>query len=127
MPKSAIPFEFVLENLSRLDLTVKAFFGCHALYRGEKIILVLRNKKEHPRDNGVWLGTDHQHHESLQKIFPNMRSIELFGQPPTTWQNLPMDAPDFEESVNTACELILKNDQRIGRIPVKKKRSNKNQ
>lgn len=121
MPKSPIPFEFVLENLSRLDLTVKAFFGCHALYRGEKIILVLRKKKEHPRDNGVWLGTEHQYHESLQQIFPNMRSIELFGEPPTTWQNLPLDSDDFEESVNKACDLILQNDIRIGRIPKKKK------
>jgi hypothetical protein len=32
-----------------------------------------------------------------------------------------MDADDFEESVNKVCELVLKNDPRIGRIPAKKK------
>ena len=121
MTKAVIPFYFVLENLNKLQIEVKAFFGCHALYIGEKLILVLRNKKDYPSDNGVWLGTEHQHHESLQQIFPNMRSIELFGKPPTTWQNLPLDAPDFEESVNLACDLILKNDPRIGKIPKKKK------
>jgi hypothetical protein len=116
-----IPFEFVIENLSRLDITVKAFFGCHSIYLGEKMLLALRKKKGHPRDNGVWIATSHEHHESLQKVFPNMRSIELFGNPPSSWQNLPFDADDFEESVNKICDLILKNDPRVGKVPTKKK------
>jgi hypothetical protein len=119
---TSIPFEFVLENLSRLNYEVKAFFGCHSIYAGEKILLILRNKKAHPNDNGVWLATLHEHHESLKKLFPNMRSLELFGTPPTSWQNLPMDADDFEESVTKACELILRNDPRIGKIPESKKK-----
>lgn len=118
--KPAIPFEFVLENLSRLDFTVKAFFGCHSIYVGDKIVLTLRKKKEHPRDNGIWIATSTEHHASLQKIFPNMRPIGVFGNA-GNWQILPMDADDFEESVNKVCELVLKNDPRIGRIPAKKK------
>ncbi len=118
--KTLVPFPFILENLSRLNYIVKAFFGCHAVYRGDVILLAMRKKKEHPRDNGVWIATHTEHHESLQKIFPHMRSIELFGNPPSTWQNLPLDADDFEESVNKLCELILKNDARIGRVPAKK-------
>jgi hypothetical protein len=118
--KSAIPFAFVLENLSRLDFTVKAFFGCHSIYVGDKIVLTLRNKKEHPRDNGIWIATSVEHHTSLQKGFPSMRPIGVFGNA-GNWQILPMDADDFEESVNKVCELVLKNDPRIGRIPAKKK------
>ncbi len=123
--KQSIPFEFVLENLNRLEFTIKAFFGCHALYLGEQIVLILRNKKAHPRDNGVWIATDDEHHQSLQKLFPSMRSIEVFGNGPSSWQNLPLDADDFESSVNLVCELILKKDPRIGRIPAKKKRKGK--
>lgn len=125
MTAKKIPFEFVLENLSRLDITVKAFFGCHSIYLGDKMLLALRKKKEHPRDNGVWIATSHEYHESLQKIFPNMRSIELFGNPPSSWQNLPFDAVDFEESVNRVCDLILKHDPRVGKIPKKKKKKEK--
>jgi hypothetical protein len=120
--KPSVPFEFILENLNRLNFTLKAFFGCHSIYVGDKLYLTLRKKKEHPRDNGVWIATSHEHHESLQREFPNMRSIELFGNPPSSWQNLPSDADDFEESVNHLCELILKKDSRIGRIPKKKKK-----
>lgn len=119
--KKSVPFEFVLENLSRIDFTLKAFFGCHSIYVGEKILLTLRNKKEHEEDNGVWIATEAEHHASLQKIFPNMRSIKVFGGPSSNWQILPVDAYDFEESVLPACELILKQDPRIGKIPKKKK------
>ena len=46
-----------------------------------------------------------------------MRSIGLFGTPVTSWQVLPVDAPDFEESALRACELIAARDPRIGKIP----------
>lgn len=118
--KPSIPFAFVLENLSRIDFIVKAFFGCHSIYVGDKIVLTLRQKKAHPKDNGVWVATSTEHHESLQKIFPNMRGIGVFGKA-GNWQILPLDAPDFEESVNKICELVIKNDPRIGKVPVRKK------
>src|SRR5688572_32123084 len=46
---------------------------------------------------------------------PHMRSIQLFGTPITSWQVLPSDASDFEESALRACELVLARDPRIGR------------
>jgi hypothetical protein len=51
-----------------------------------------------------------------------MRSIRLFGGPISSWQNLPADEIDFEESVMTACEMVVKNDPRIGRVPGSKKK-----
>jgi hypothetical protein len=97
-------------------------FGCHAIYLGEKIVLILRNKEKAKHDNGVWLATTEEHHVSLKEIFPSMRSIRILGGKTSTWQNLPAEADDFEESVITACEMVLKNDPRIGKIPKGKNR-----
>ena len=60
-----------------------------------------------PVDNGVWLATTVEHHASLVREFPNMRSIKVLGKPVTGWQVLPADAADFEEAALHACELIL--------------------
>lgn len=92
-------------------------FGCLAVYVEDKIVLVLRDKPTSKADNGVWLATTVEHHESLRREFPRMRSIGLFGKKVTNWQVLPADAPDFEEAALRACELILEGDQRIGKIP----------
>ncbi len=97
-------------------------FGCHAIYHGEKIVLITRNKPEHAYDNGVWLATTPEHHDSLKSEFPSLRSINLFGSKETAWQNIPAEADDFEEAVLKACALICKGDKRIGKIPKAKKR-----
>src|ERR1039458_2342316 len=68
-------------------------------------------------DSGVWLATTEEHHESLRREFPNMRSIQVFGKKVTGWQVLPADAPDFEEAALRACELIAAGDPRIGKVP----------
>src|SRR5690242_16401393 len=86
-----IPHEFVLDALTPLTPATRSMFGCLAVYVGEKIVLILRDRKDYPADNGVWLGTTAEHHESLRREFPSMRSIQLFGQPVTHWQNLPAD------------------------------------
>jgi hypothetical protein len=91
-------------------------FGCLAVYAGPKIVLFLRDKPG-DGDNGVWLATTEEHHASLRREFPNMRTIRLFGKPVTHWQVLPADAPDFEEAALRACELIVAGDRRIGKIP----------
>jgi hypothetical protein len=97
-------------------------FGCHGVYVNDKIVLILRNKSDHPLDNGVWISTKREHHASLKTNFPSMRSIYLLGKGETNWQNLPVDAADFEESAFLVCDLILKNDLRIGNVPKKGKK-----
>jgi hypothetical protein len=92
-------------------------FGCLAIYLQDKIVLILREKSEQTADNGVWLATTEEHHESLRREFPNMRSIRLLGKRVTGWQVLPADAPDFEEMALHACELVLAKDPRIGKVP----------
>jgi len=113
-----VPFEFVLEALARANPRVKPMFGCQAVYVGEKVVLLLRKRKEYEADNGVWVATAPEHHVSLKKDLPSLRSIRLLGAGATTsWQNLPYEADDFEESVIKACEFILKGDVRIGKVP----------
>lgn len=98
-------------------------FGCYAIYIGEKLVLILRSRKDHPFDNGVWIATSHDHHAELVGLFPSMRTVRLLGTKKTAWQNIPSSAPDFEESVTLACELILRNDPRIGKVPKAKKKN----
>jgi len=123
MKKPAIiPFDFVLEQLFSLEPRVRPMFGCQAIYVGEKIMLILRNKPgEHEDDNGIWISTKAEHHATLKKIFPSMRSIHVLGNGETNWQNLPAEADDFEESAFKVCDLILKNDPRIGNVPKARK------
>lgn len=122
--KSAVAFPFVLELLSSADYRVKPMFGCHALYIGEKLMLIMRNREEHTEANGVWLSTDFSHHDSLRELMPSLTSVYILsdGKKETSWQMIPLSADDFEESVTLACELILKNDPRIGKIPKSKKK-----
>jgi hypothetical protein len=121
--RKAIPHEFVLDALAELGPRTNPMFGCLAVYVKEKIVLILRDKPASPADNGVWLATTEEHHESLRRDFPNMRSIKLLDKKVTGWQVLPVDAPDFEESSRLACELILAGNPRIGKIPGERRRS----
>jgi hypothetical protein len=145
--RRSVPHEFVLEALAEAQPRTNPMFGCLAVYVGEKIVLILRDKKDQAagkkagrlygsgkrggrrvrtgasvtKDNGVWLATTVEHHESLRREFPNLRSIAIFGKKVTGWQVLPADAPDFEEAALRACELVLAGDERIGKVPKKKK------
>jgi hypothetical protein len=51
-----------------------------------------------------------------------MRSIQVLekqvlGKKVTGWQVLPADAEDFEQAALHACELVLADDPRIGKVP----------
>jgi hypothetical protein len=96
-------------------------FGCLAVYVGDKIVLILREKGEEIADNGVWLATTREHHESLRIEFPNMRSIRVFKEKISGWQVLPADAPDFEQAAMRACELVIGGDPRIGKVPASRR------
>ena len=122
-PRRAVPFQFVLDAIAELPVRIRPMFGCLAVYVAEKIVLILRDRPTEKRDNGVWLATGPEHHESLRHEFPNMRTIYLLGDKITNWQNLPADASDFEDSALRACELILEQDPRIGKVPKRKRSS----
>jgi hypothetical protein len=121
-PRKTVPHEFVLEALAPIPIQTRPMFGCLAIYVGEKIVLMLREKQKQREDNGVWIATTPEHHESLRSEFPSMRSIQLLGQRITGWQNLPADAPDFEKAALHACELVIARDLRIGKVPKSRRR-----
>jgi len=121
--RKPIPHEFVLDALAPLSPETRPMFGCVAVYVADKIIFALRDKPESQSDNGVWLATTVEHHESLRREFPSMRSIRVLGKKVTGWQVLPADAPDFEAAAMRACELVLAGDTRIGKVPESRRRS----
>jgi hypothetical protein len=111
-----IPFQFVLDELVDLDPRTRPMFGCTSVYVDEKIVFVLRDGKE-DRDNGVWIATTREHHASLRRELPGLRSITVFGKGETGWQVLPVDTDDFEETVLRACTLVRAGDPRVGKVP----------
>ena len=116
-PRKVVPHEFVLDALAALSPWTRPMFGCLAVYVGDKIVLILRDKRGQTADNGVWLATTAEHHASLRRDFPNMRSIQVLGKKVTGWQVLPADATDFEEAALRACDFIVAKDPRIGKVP----------
>ena len=119
--RQTVPHEFVLDALASLAPRTRSMFGCLAVYVEDKIVLILRDRKDYPADNGVWLATTADHHESLQRELPSMRSIQLFGKEVTHWQVLPAKDSDFEEAALRACRLIREGDPRIGKVPKRKR------
>jgi len=115
-PRKTVPHAFVLDALEPAAFETRPMFGSLAIYVGDKIVLVLRDRKNDP-DNGVWLATTEEHHRSLRREFPSMRSISILGGAVTGWQVLPADAADFEEAALHACELVVTGDPRIGKVP----------
>jgi hypothetical protein len=121
--RKTVPYAFVLDALADLPTETRIMFGCLAVYLGDKIVFILRDRPGSAADNGVWLATTEEHHESLAREFPSMRSIQLFGDKVTGWQVLPADAPDFEQAALHACELIAARDPRIGKVPKSRQKS----
>jgi hypothetical protein len=119
-PRKRTPYVFVMDALAGVEPRTRPMFGCTAVYVREKIVLILREKggARADADDGVWLATSKEHHESLRREFPSMRSVRLLGNGrPTNWQVLPAEAPDFESAALRACELVAAGDPRIGRVP----------
>ncbi|MBP6833461.1 MAG: hypothetical protein KA978_21925, partial [Deltaproteobacteria bacterium] len=63
-----------------------------------------------------------EHHDSLRKELPSIRSITVFGTGESGWQVIPAAAESFEEEVLWACELVRRGDPRVGKLPKPKKR-----
>jgi hypothetical protein len=120
--RKAVPHEFVLDAIASASPETRSMFGCLAVYVKDKIVCVLRDKRnETSDDDGMWLATTVEHHASLRRDFPNLRSIGVLGKEVTGWQVLPASAPDFEESALRACEFIVAGDPRIGKVPASRR------
>ena len=112
------PFQFVLDELSPLRPEIRRVFGFTYVYLDERLLLSLRDSASQPRYNGVWLYTQIEHLESLRREFSQLprRCFWRSKKSGSGWVILNSALEDFEEYAFKACELILRGDQRIGRV-----------
>src|ERR1039458_10397070 len=78
--RKPVPHGFVLDALAPMSPTTRPMFGCLAIYVKDKIVLILRDKPGQTADNGVWLATTEEHHQSLRRGVPHMRLMQGFGK-----------------------------------------------
>ena len=116
--KRQAPFQFVLDELLPIRPTLRQMFGFTYVYLDEKLLLSLRASVKQPQYNGVWLYTEAEHIESLRREFPLLprRYFWRSRKSGSGWVILSSNVEGFEEYALRACELILRGDQRVGRV-----------
>ena len=117
--RKRVPYPFVLDAIADLHPTTRAMFGALAVYIADKIVFILRDQPADLGANGVWIATSGADQESLVAEFPNALPVHIMGKDISGWRLLPAGADDFEESAFHACELVIKGDARIGKVPKK--------
>ena len=85
----------------------------------DRIYLAARQREKTPEDNGIWIGTEMKHHESLFAQFSSLSYLNTI--PMKKWLLLPETAEDFEETAIEICELIKSGDPRVGVLPKQKR------
>lgn len=118
--RKAPPHAFILEALAPLEPEVRRMFSGYAVYLGDRIVCMLRDHVKSAKDNGLWLVLSESvdpADRTLRKEFPSLRPIELLGEKISHWLVIPSDSPTFEEEALHACDLLLRYDSRIGRVP----------
>lgn len=117
-----MPFAFVMDYLDPISPTVRQMFGTYSVYAEGKIYLATRLRDKGPEDNGIWIGTEMEHHESLRAEFPALTPLNSI--PIKKWLLLSNKHEDFEVVARELCLLIVAEDTRLGVVPkVKKKKS----
>lgn len=114
------PHPFLVEALASLDPEVRPMFSGYAVYIGDKIVCMLRESPRNTHDNGLWLVfSDTADHAgpAIRREFPSLRPIAALKGKIVHWLLIPSDSPTFESESLYACDLILRRDPRIGRIP----------
>jgi hypothetical protein len=118
--KSKPPFPFIVEALEPLKPEVRRMFSGYAVYVGDLLVCMLREAGKSSQDNGMWLilaeGVDPADRK-MRREFKSLRPIELIGGAIGHWLVIPSDGPDFESEALRACDLLLKRDPRLGRVP----------
>lgn len=116
-----IPYVFILEYLTGVDLTIKPMFGCYAIYLHGKLCLFLvqRDKPTIPgrvrpeEQNGIYVATTTDYAEGLKQIFKAAEFQMLKDK--KVWIFLNEKSERFEQHAVRACEMIKSGDIRIGR------------
>lgn len=91
-------------------------FGFTYVYLDDKLLFSLRDSLKRPGSNGMWLYTTAEHLESLGSEFPQLSKRYLWRSGKNAWVILASKLEGFEEYAFKACDLILRGDQRIGKV-----------
>lgn len=113
-----IPFEFILDYLLPIETEIRPFFGMFSIYSGQKLLLMLRDRSNEPEMNGIWIAMN-KGHEDLKRELPGLQEYPGAGprKKDDGWLCIPPDAANFEQLAIRICELIVRRDPRIGKIP----------
>ena len=115
-----IPFRFVLDYLTAVDIVIKPMFGCHGIYANGRLCLFLMNRerplirrKAEPMQKGIYIATTTDHVEQLKQTFADAEFE--FLKEKKVWIFVSDESENFEPYVIRACEMISSGDPRIGR------------
>jgi len=115
-----IPYNFVLDYLTGVDIVIKPMFGFYGIYTGGKLRLCLvsrekplRRREKEAFQKGVYIATIVEHIDSLKSDFPSAE-FEMLKEG-KVWVFVSEELPEFEAYAIRACELITAGDPRIGR------------
>ena len=111
-----LPFPFVLDELASIRPTLKRVFGFVYVYFDDRLLCGLRNSENQPNTNGIWLFTTSECVDSLMAEFPGLSKRQVWRSGKNAWIVLAARLAQFEEFALKACELMLNDDKRIGRI-----------
>ena len=114
--RSKLKNHFVLDELAPLRPTIKHAFGFTYVYLGERLLCGLRESEKQRGSNGLWLFTTSEFVDSLGSEFEELSRRYLWRNGKNAWVILASRLPGYEEYCLKACELILNNDRRIGRL-----------
>lgn len=114
--RKRIPFPFVIDEWESLRLTVRTVFGFTHVYLDDKLLFSLRDSPTQRGSNGMWIYTTTEHADGLAREFTDLPRRQIWRSGKKAWIVLASRLPEFEEHAFKACELILKRDQRIGRL-----------
>jgi hypothetical protein len=120
-----------IEELLPKDYLRKQMFGGLAYYVDQKIILAMfestgdrsyKNKKfEFDLWNGCLFPTEREHHQEIQKEFPDLFPHPILSK----WLYLPMDTENFDGKVEDILARIRRRSPLFGVLPKPKKKSKK--
>jgi len=115
-----IPYVFVLEHLTGIEIVIKPMFGCYGIYANGRLCLFLmrrerplRRRENVPMQQGIYVATTTEHIGGLRPFFP-LAEFEVL-KAHKVWIFIAETLDKFEEYAITACEMISRGDQRIGR------------
>ena len=114
--RRSIPFPFIIEELECVRPTVRSVFGFTHVYLEDKLLFSLRDAAAKPGSNGMWLYTTIEQADSLAREFTDLPRRQIWRSGKKAWIVLASRLGNFEEHAFKACELILRGDQRIGRL-----------